>query len=444
MNRRDFLRTLSIGTGMLIISGCSSGFDNTTAVSGALPTGYAFQELLVNGSQVNAQSSQVYRSPGAAWLSESGHVFVYGATDDGSAELLKLTLSHNLSNSEILRQETLLRSGQPTVDGHTVRSLGLGVPNSSGHWLYRCYTQDGLQRTYWLDHDENSVPVGVPNKRHPELKFGMSFGDFELLDDDSVVMVAGVTEQDGWASKAQTSLLKLSPVTNEVSHQILVRSGETIPSTPHSVGTLGLIDASGQAGRFACQVTAAGPHHQAEQEFGNIHRSFYVHGALGEGNPRLQLLNVPQSAETSPAVRAQLLAGEGAYSARISRTDGRTGCSLNSGPDEQSLCWDDRVILKTGDPTPLGGVAAAFIGPNFGPSGLLFANVARTDRQQELVVCDGVQTRTILHTGLRLGSRTISQILFGLVRTMVDSQGRVLCLVNYDDGAQGLLLGHPV
>lgn len=446
MQRRTFLKTLGGAMGTLILSSCGGSFENTVnrgGGSGELPTGYKFHSLIGNGGDVvRPQAGPTFAPvsfPGSAIINDLGEAYVHVDDEAGLSYLVKL----QLDGTEVVSRETVAWQGMDLPGGLSLKQLDLASTNDRGDLVFRGVLSN-LEHGYYL-HSASGENLRVVAPRRPapdsEGVFGHVWGDFQLLDDGSLLLIGSFTDDPKSTLTTRSGLFHFPRVGQSEGGRRVLASGDLVPGTDERVGVLGLLDGDGPEGHYVVQVGLAHPRLRPGDVPTGKNRTLLMGGLVSEQNHRMVTLE--PSITVSPALSGALPKGQVTHGGRVA-ADGTVAGVVEPDSTGHELFYGDQMLLKTGQSSPLGVPIRGFSGPVVGPAGIVACHLFTEGNGEEIVVSNGRESRTVLASGTALGGKTIQKMAFGLVRDQVDFQGRILVVALYTDQSQALLLGQPV
>jgi hypothetical protein len=117
------------------------------------------------------------------------------------------------------------------------------------------------------------------------------------------------------------------------------------------------------------------------------------------------------------------------------------GYVLDGGP-QAALVLADRIVLRSGEKSPLGHPITHISPPLLGGLGQT-AVLLETSRGQELAF-RGDGFHTVLATGDTVGGKAIGSMLAGVLPSQLEAQARLAFVLGFTDGQRALVVGEPV
>lgn len=376
--------------------------------------------------------------PGGLLVNNLGQVVVHAQTASDQLHLLML----QTARGELVSRQTLISDGDTLPDGQTIKKLGLASLNHSGDIAVAARLDNGQPAVYVDVHPgataRQAATTNSPLPGSDDSVLTNMFGDFELLHDGSLLLVAGFAQAGTpRALRGGQALIHLTSPGVSDQGRVLVRSGDSIPGSADTLGLIGMIDCDGRDPTFVHQGLAARPPLTNGQPTGDG-RTLLLGGSFNSTSPKL--LARGNAVEVTPVLARLVPEGSSTIGPRLNRY-GQVACVIEkSGTD--TLYLEGRALLTAGQLSPLGQPILGFSAPVVGPRDLVFGQLY-TESGSELFVTNGQQSRTYLSTGIELQGKTIRTLAFGLVRDMVDDDGTLVCLVEFTNGSQSVLMGVP-
>jgi hypothetical protein len=442
LERRDFLKTLGMALGGAILStGCGSDGRIGTD-SNPLPNGFRFFRLVSSGDTLPGGGS-VSSLPGSVHINDQNEILFHAQAPDKTMGVYRLTMDYSDSfRPQVVEDVALVRDGDTLSDGFKVTHTYLCATNSRGSFAASVTRDDGTNGIYVLRNGQFE-PAATFMTRTPDDAgtIGANIGDFRLRANDDLLAVCHHSP-DGDVHPKE-SLFVFNGGRSDGSGLSLLEQGSLIPDTGTPLGRIGLIDVMPHGDDFVSQVFAETPNVNPRGVDGSPKMpSAVLHGRLSQprsGGERLMAVS-PRLPMTS-SIRGRTTQGEVFYGPRIS-SDGRVAQIVHQSDDQLALFSDSSLLATTGGPTPNGNTLTGFSGPLWAPGGLLYVSLY-TNAGDELSVTGGGLPATVLSRGDRIEGKTVEGLGFGVVRDQIDSAGRLVMGVEFEDSSQSVVLGVP-
>ena len=429
VNRREFLQTLGILCGGLTLASCGNsgggGVDGGFA-GPVVPSAWRYFPLISTDDALAQGDPGPASFPGWAMLNQRSQV-LFQVYDRNKATALYLAdLDFSAGAPRLAQLQKILRDGDTTADGEVIQRVEACCLNNRGDVAVRVMTTKGFQRIYL-------ALAGQP--LNPEVKFGdsapgvengrfaQSLGDFELLDDGSLVLVGHY-----YTSKyAAQGLFHLHPAGGS----LLSSTRDTIPNSTSRIGVLGLLDVRDST--YTHQATAHGNV--------NANPTLVLLGDLREPQVRPRVLAASESIVMPQRVRAQMVTADAHYGPRL--TSGGAVVTVVHSGSQSRLALGTQTLLESGQTTPSGAVISGFLGPLQTEADSVFVTALTSSGGSELLLVSPAGLRVLANEDFPLNGRLVRRWGLGAVRRQTDGF-RFVCSAHYHDGASSLVLGLPV
>lgn len=445
MKRREFLKVFggAVG-GAFILSSCGSGGGGDDADAPPIPNGYKFYRLVDTGSTM-PDGSVAENFSGSVKISDN-HDIIFHAVDAVKADgIYEFTMDFSGDEPVIGGKRKIVKEGDTLKDGTVVGSIDIGSPNKLGYYATLLNTADGITSVY-MEREKSGLELvakSLESLPGGKGKFGASFGDIELDDTNSIILVSHYVPEK--SSQPKEGLFYLCGGVISDAGKLLVSSGDLLPESSTAVGRIGLIDIAKSSGEYVAQVNCGiAVLQSAGMPAVSMPVTALVSGNVNgrHGKPRLRGASKPL---LSSAALTGPLKGDILYGPRIGAGN-KVAQVIHNSADNLSLYLDSSEVAHTGGLSPRGRPIISFSGPAVTDDGLLYC-LLYTDEGEELCVYNGSTASTILSTGDKLAeedTKAIMSIGFGFVRNMVDKDGRVVFVGIFDDDSKSVILGIPV
>lgn len=455
-SRRDFLKIAGGVLGGVVLSQCSGSSESKGP---PLPSGYRFHRLFTTGNSLPGAGEALYIPPSVK-ISDSNQIIFHAGdavkrTDETlNMGLYELLMDYGSSEPRVSGRRKVIRVGDRLDDGREVFRVTLADVNHRGSVVVRLHTRgEPSHSLYMAPSAGNSQGVGVLRRlmgfKTPtpdgENVFGASMGNFDLHDDDDVLV------SSFWASKKGSvggeSVFHLAGGVVDSRGSILLTTGDMLPEAPQTISKFGLLHGHRSGGDYAVQV-------HTDPVFGSAGNgapeagSAVLKGMVRGTGARTTLVAASADIAARAAARSAraLPTGKIHFGPRINAT-GDVAIVTHVTDDAVRLTAGEGLIASSGDLTPAGKVIAGIGGPVMGADGLIFFVAGTTDKAEELLVSNGSRTTSLLSTGMRPFGVTGPRLLtmaFGYAREQVDSHGRLVFVGEFDDNTLSVVLGIPL
>ncbi len=444
MKRRDFLKRFGSLVGGAVVLSCGSSGGGGDAPP--LPNGYRFFRIAESGGDM-PDGTAANDLPGAVKINDN-HDILFEAQDSAGADgVYEYSMDFSGETPGIAAKRKIVRVGDTLSDGVVVGGLKLGSPNKLGYYAAILTSADGIQSVYMEKDKQGLSPVvkALENLPGGKGKFGASFGDIELDDTNSIVLVSHYSPLNG--SQPKEGLFYLCGGMVSDAGRMLASSGDLLPESSTTVGRIGLVDIGKSSGEYVAQINCgiAVTQYSKGMAPGYSPVTALMGGSVNDTLPRRKLLGASLSIGISKAASKSALRGDILYGPRIGSGD-KVAQVVHTAANTLSLYFDEREIAHTGGLSPSGKVIKSFSGPAVTDSGLLYY-LLYTEEGEEMCAYNGAYSKTILKSGDSISDQDTGVIMsmgFGIVRNMVDKDGRIVFMGVFDDGSKAIVVGIPV
>lgn len=445
MNRRDFIKRFGSLVGGAVVLSCGSGGGGGVGTP-LFPSGYKFYRIVEKGEDM-PDGTAADDLPGAVKINDNHDILFQTRDSAGVDGVYEYSMDFSGETPGIAAKRKIVRAGDTLSDGVVVGELKLGSPNKLGYYATIITSSDGIQSVYMEKEKQGLAPVAKALDKLPggKGKFGASFGDIELDDTNSIILVSHYSPESGSQPKEGLFYLCGGMVTD--AGKMLASSGDLLPESSTTVGRIGLVDINKTSGDYVAQINCGISVTQNSKGAPPLKRpvTALIGGRVSDTPSRRKLLGASSSLVISKTAAKSALRGDILYGPRIGSGD-KVAQVIHTSDDTLGLHFNEREVSHTGGVTPAGKVIKSFSGPAVIDSGLLYYLVY-TEEGEELCMSDGVSSRTILQTGDTISGedpRAVMSISFGIVRNMVDKDGRMVFMGVFDDGSKAIIVGIPV
>ena len=449
MKRRDFFRKFGGMVGGAVLLSCGSGGSGEDRSAGAppLPNGYRFFPVAGSGDGM-PDGTTAGDLTGSVKISDHNDIIFQAEDADGADGIYEYAMDFSGDEPGIVSKRKIVRVGDTLKDGTVVGGLKLGSPNKLGYYATLITTADGIQSVYMEKEKQGLDPVAKALDKLPGGRgaFGASFGDIELDDTNSIVLVSHYSPEGG--SQPKEGLFYLCGGVVNDAGRLLASSGDLLPESSTTVGRLGLVDIGKNSGQYVAQVNCGISVTQRAPGIypGQASATALIGGSVNGSRPAPRLLGASLSLGLSMAASMSALRGDVLYGPRIGGAGDKVAQVIHTGEDILSLWFAGQEIAHTGGLSPEGKVIKSFSGPAVTDSGLLYYLVY-TEEGEELCAYNGAASRTLLKSGDKISeqdSMAVMSISFGVSRNMVDKDGRIVFMGVYEDNKKAIIVGTPV
>lgn len=448
MKRRDFLKVFGGACGAVVLSSCGAGSGSKGGGGGTsegaatrppVPNGYRFHRIL-NAGDAMPDGTTAATLQGSAKINDNSQILVQAQDANGVDGIYELSMEYSGGVPKVAGRRKIVRVGDTLGDGTSVTSLKMGSTNKNGYYATLINDANGLSSVY-LEKDKGGLQLvakALDSLPRNAGKFGASFGDIEIDDTNSLILVSHYVPEG--SSLPKEGLFYLCGGIISDAGRLLASSGDALPESSSTVGRLGLVDIAKSDGQFVAQIYCGIPLGQQKPGEETMPASALITGNVNEPSKKPTVLGASKSLRSSSALRGDVI-----YGPRIGSSK-KVAQVVHSTNNILVLYLDGQVVASTGGTTPLGNTIISFSGPMVSDSGLLYY-LAYSEKAEELCIFDGETSTTILASGDKINktdSNAIVSIGYGFVRNMLDSEGRVVFVGQFDDNTSSVMLGIPV
>ena len=450
MKRRDFIKRFgSLVGGAVVLSCGSGGSGNGDSASSAppLPNGYKFFRVAESGGTM-PDGTAAGDFSGSVKISDNNDILFQAADAGGIDGMYEYHMDFSGTEPGIASQRKIARVGDTLNDGVVIGELKLGSPNKLGYYASLITSADGIPSVYMEKEKSGLEPVAKALDKLPgnNGSFGASFGDIELDDTNSIVLVSHYSPKNG--SQPKEGLFYLCGGMVSDAGRLLASSGDLLPESSTTVGRIGLVDIGKSSGEYVAQINCgiAVTQWSKGMALRQMPVTALMGGSVHGAEPKRKLLAASLPIVLSRAAAKSALRGDILYGPRIGSTGDKVAQVVHTGEDMLSLYFDGREVSHVGGLSPADKVITSFSGPAVADSGLLYYLVY-TEGGEELCAYNGVESKTILQSGDKISeqdSKAVMSISFGVVRNMVDKDGRVVFMAVFEDTTKAIVVGIPL
>ena len=455
-SRRDFIRLLGGALGGVILAplaGCGGGGntrDGRRLTDSPLPTGYQFFPIIDVG--------QTPITPGIM-INDNAEILLYSvdqaSAGDAVGSVLELTMDFSGSTPAIVNMRPIVSIGDTLADGRRVDRIGVADTNSKGNFIV-------VVDTYAPDLDSGTVEnvsgvymeqgkagleslVGFRDSIPGIGRYGGSFGDISLNDNNDALLVSHFTLDD--AVQSQQGLIHL-PKADPLEAEVALQTGDLIPQSNGIIRSFGLTDMN-TAGQYVVQVygDAVGSGESVLQP------SALLQGEVGTVNPMTLLCASASLDPADPEVVGESVFGPRISDSNVSAYVHHTSADFHSLSGRTDTV--SKIITEVGATSPLSSAVQGLSAPVLGQDGLIYqliyTDIGRNGPGVELIVSNGAENRTLLaNKDITYQGLPLINILHGFHTKQVDAIGRIVFMAEFGDGienganTQALVIGIPV
>jgi hypothetical protein len=457
-SRRDFLKFAGgvLGGGVyLSVLPLTMGQGARAGSGTPLPNGYAFYRIFSTGEKLPDASTAHYLS-GLVKLNDNHQIIFHAGDEPDSQEdgltvgIYEYTLDLSGSQPVILDRRKVVREGDELADGNHAIRVNLADHNDQGSVAVRLQTAEHKTQSIYLERNRagfNQVVGYNQPAPHGESLYSSAISDFDLYNDDNLLVVAHHYEKEGYSAGEGLFYLP-GPGANEPG-RILVEAGDLLPGSNSAINKLGLTQGGGANGSWVVQAHTESLPPTVPLSAGSPppRGSAIIGGSVNDPGPeRLSLMAASTDMFLSQAFQAGgLIRGSINYGPRIG-SDGQVAAVVHETATHMKLYHGGNLITSTGGKTPTGRTITSLGGPAPASDGLVYY-VGYSADQEELLVSNGETTASLLSSGGDLLSPNGAKLLtiaFGSAKDQVDSQGRLVFIGEFADQTLSVILGIPV
>ncbi len=455
-SRRDFIRLLGGALGGVILAplaGCGGGGNTPSGqrlTDSPLPIGYQFFPII--------DISQAPITPGIM-INDNAEILIYSvdqaSAGDAIGSVLELTMDFSGHAPAIVNIRPIVSIGDTLDDLRRVDRIGIADTNSKGNFIVVVDTYspaldggtvENVSGVYLEQGKAGLKPlVGFRDSIPGIGRYGGSFGDISLNDNDDVVLISHFTLND--EVQSQQGLIHL-PNADPRQAEVILQTGDLIPQSNGIIRAFGLTDMNA-VGLCAVQVygDAVGSGESVLQP------SALLHGEVGTTSPMTLLCASDLFDQADPEV-----VGESVLGPRVSAGD-VTAYVHHTSSDFHGLSGRtdtvSKIVTEVGATSPLSSTVQGLSAPVLGQDGLIYqliyTDTGQTGPGVELIVSNGAENRTLLaNKDITYQGLPLINILHGFHTKQVDAMGRIVFMAEFGDGiengpnTQALVVGIPV
>lgn len=473
-SRRDFLKLAagSMGGALLAGAGVGCGGGGTLAGGGGgliggpgkappLPGSFAFWAVFSPGANPLPAITAL-----AGGITNNDGILLFNAVESGSSDpttgirgVYTVNIGYNGSNQPSLGGgTTLLRVGDQQA-GFIVDKIYNSAMNNQGPTTTDCHIVSAKNDspTVLMNPQGTGLAPFIANLvQGPNgITFGGHYTDLDINDNGDLLLTADYSTSNvsvppnfnsfpvATAKIAQGLFIfpGAANIVDTTQGTLLQATGDNMPGTNTPISRLGLIALDNKQ-NYVCQVFA----------------NDQTQGA-GRGEQRLMMASVVAG---NARTRAHLLAASPYVGGRATTSvpgDTYMGPRINNAvtlvcvstsPTATQLCYTadgvTTTLAQTGGTSPTGALINNCGNGVVDQNGLAYY-VLVTPNGTELVVSNGVQSKTILKTGdsiPNVSGKTVYSIIQGTHSNQTDSQGRFAFVIDFNDGSQSIVVGIPL
>ncbi len=440
--RRDFLKLLAGSMGGLLLSSCgdSGGTDNLGGIGGG-PNGYRFYSLFDSGS-VLPDGRTLESLPGQVLLNGAGQVLFFGQTAQGMGlyELIpdfQAILREN--RGVLLGSRKLLARGDTLSDGSKLLGLGALASNSRGNKVVAVRT-DQQKRNLLFQPSGGEAGV-VATFRTPipgsGIRFGGTFGDLDLNDQDDLLVVDHFTRQGEVKPHQGLFLLKQARV--DESTRLLQSSRVLLPDAEGTVNSIGLVDLNSN-GSYVAQVVGAAPQPLSRA---SLPPQGLIQGNIQDDLASRLLVAPPSFRVSARATKDKFAPGSLIFGPRLADQSETVAHIVHQSRTQQVLYYNSQQVAQVGDRSPGGSIIQGFSAPVLSPDGVLYGIVI-TDQGHELIRLSAGGPTLLLARGDTVQGKVVNSVVHGFHSDQADQLGRLVFVGEFTDGSSAVMLGLPI
>lgn len=460
-SRRDFIKIAagSLGGAMLAgggigCAGFGGGGGGGRRLGGGvgnatLPNGYIFYRVMTPGTGSSPFPDLTSLSGGVT--NNDSIIFFHGLRNTGQNAIYELDMSYNGTNLPTFSDSAVrLSEGDVLGDGNQVDKIHSASINNQGVFSNVAVVIETSGTAYnpvpssqgtgvvYVDYaDGNGLTsfIGLQTPTPNGGTYGAHFGDIAINDNLDVLIVADYTLRSNQTNVLQQGVFLLPGATSPSQGSLLATASSAAPGQTALANRFGLIDMDNQQ-NYVVQAFGA-PSAPGSRNASTFYSSGVL-GGRGAGDPQF-LVGAPQFGRavgdtTSGNVYMGPRVTGGNYSAVVHTSDSTT-----------NLVFNDTTVISSGATTPTGDTVGT-VGPASVTSDGLIHFLVTTTNGMELIVSNGVESKTVLKNGdmLANSSQPIVAIVHGYHSDQVDTSGRIVFIGEFADQSQSVVVGIPV
>ncbi len=420
------------------LTGCGgSGGTGQFPDSSPVPNAYRFVPLLTSGEALTQRAAVLARVSegqlpflGPVSVNDLRHVAFHAADQEGHNGVYRIGYETSGATSTV---QLLLKEGDVLADGSVVEEISPGsvnnldacalvVRDTEGKQSLQCSHGEGFQKLL-TPYEDVTSQVRLYGDLHPEVS---------ISDSSDIMFCSHYRDAEGLC-KGQ-GLFFIPHKETSQAHLVLSRE-ELLPGTRAYIKGFGIFDL-GDGGDYVVHGSAApldGESAEGSQltyllqgRVGEAPETLFAHPALGAKNA------IPGTVMMAPRLGARGIAAV-----------------VQSSLSQTALYLNKTAVLEAdfeagGVLSPRGSRIISMLPPVFAPGGQLYVQVFTEDDGMELLVSHGQGFSTVLATGDRIGAKTVSALLFGVLPESVNSHGELVSVAYFADQTSSIVLGIPV
>lgn len=446
IKRRDFIKLMGAALGAVVLTSCGDSQNSDEPPIAPIPNGYLFYKIISSGDPL-PDGNVLGAIPGSVMINNAGEVYFYGMDQTETNGFYELLIDFNGSRPTVEQMRKVVREGDVLEDSKEVVQINMADTNRHGSFAATVQTHDNLTSLYLERGKQGLEPIAGFLTTLPGGggKFGASFGDLDLHDNDDILIVSHFSPSD--TVQGHQGLFHLP--FGEVNQQgcIVASTRDQIPGTDSYLAGIGLIDMHDN-GNYIMQAYGSNTSQllqTASMPSGSM--DAVAPSTLMGGNVKYPSSTILKSA--SPALSMdrtsaliEVPIGEIKYGPRIGATN-NPAAIINVTDNHQVLLYNGKRIVEVGSRTPLDDVIVSFSAPVVGHDGLLYFQ-ASTDAGLELMVSNGPALMTILARDDLVDDSVLKSFFHGFMPDQVDSSGRIVFTGDFEDGSTSIVIGIPI
>ncbi len=440
--RRDFLKLLAGSMGGLLLSSCgdSGGTDNLGGIGGG-PNGYRFFSLFDSGS-VLPDGRTLDSLPGQVLLNGAGQVLFFGQTAQGMG-LYELIPDYPAILREnrgiLLGSRKLLARGDTLSDGSRLLGLGAVASNSRGNKAIVVRTDQKKRNLLFEPSGGEAGVVATFRTPIPEsgIRFGGTFGDIDLNDQDGLLVVDHYTRQG--EVRPHQGLFFLQQARVGANTRLLQSSRDLLPDAEGTVSSIGLVDLNSN-GSYVAQVVGPAP---VPLSRGSLPPQGLLQGSVEDALASRLLVAPPSFRVSNRATSDKFAPGSLIFGPRLADQSDIVAHIVHQTRTQQALFVNSQQVAQVGDRSPGGSTIRGFSAPVLSPDGVLYG-ILITDQGHELVRLSAGGPVLLLARGDTVQGKVVNSVVHGFHSDQADQFGRLVFVGEFMDGSSAVMLGLPI
>lgn len=473
-SRRDFLK-LSAGAlggavlagvgvgcggsgGILPGAGGGGGFVGGPAKAPPLPGSFAFYAVYSPGDAV---LPGIFGLAGGITNNDGSLLFnAREVSDTGPQGVYMLDIGYSGTNlPQVGSGAVLLRTGQQGP-GFIVDKIWNSAMNNQGALSSDCHivSQSGDLPIVLLNPQGTGIApfVSYLTEGAEGVKFGGHFTDIDINDNGDLLLTADYSTHNvsvppnfnsfpvaqGTIAQGLFLFPGAANTVDPTQSTLLQTTGSNMPNTNTAISRFGIIGIDNNQ-NYVAQVFS---NDQSSAAAGRGVPTPMSASVIG-GNARGRAFNLA----ASPATGGRSVTGTTGDTYMGPRINNAvTLVCVNTSATATQLCYtangQTSTLAQTGGTSPTGALINNCGNGAVDQNGLAYY-ILITPNGTELVVSNGVSSKTILKTGDSISNvtgKTVYTIVQGTTSTQTDSQGRFAFVVDFNDGSQSIIIGMPL